>query len=274
MKVNSVQLAEFTLFYNSIRVNYTGAIATNPGGRNPSKEMPQNAIDNNISTKWLDFNKKALIVKFAKATLVSSYNFTTANDRAPERDPISWKIYGSNDGIIWVILDTVIKYNTPSGTITTTFQVNQSTPILTDFNIPTKTYGNPPFQITQPISNSSGAFSYTSSNLSVATISENTITIVGSGTSIITATQAATANYTSGTITTTFQVNQSTPTNPTIIETGNELLYFMNTNATYGDIEKSVTIPGNLTSLSEKALFTNNDNIKIIYSMLKNYVNP
>ena len=85
-------------------------------------------------------------------------------------------------------------------------------PTLSNFSIPTKTYGNNPFTIVPPTSDSSGSFSYTSSNTNVATISGNIVTIVGAGNSIITAIQAATASYRSGTISTTFTVNKSPTT--------------------------------------------------------------
>jgi alpha-tubulin suppressor-like RCC1 family protein len=98
-----------------------------------------------------------------------------------------------------------------SGTITTTFQVDKANPSISDFLIPTKTIGNSPFTITTPTSNSNGSFSYSSSNTSVATISGDTITIVGSGTTTITATQEATTNYTSGKIASSFQVSKLTP---------------------------------------------------------------
>jgi hypothetical protein len=143
-----------------------------------------------------------------------------------------------------------------------TFQANQVTPTITNFSIPTKIFGDVPFQITQPTSNSDGPFSYTSSNTSVATISDSTITIVGVGTSIITATQAATVNYTSGSTTTTFQVNQATPINPVIITNG--LLYFMNTSSTYAYITNSLEINYDLIASSYKVLTGNN--IKITNS--------
>lgn len=72
--------------------------------------------------------------------------------------------------------------------------------------IPKKTYGDAPFTITTPITNSPGSFTYTSSNASVATIVGNVITIVGAGTSTITAIQAASGNYASNTASTTLQV--------------------------------------------------------------------
>jgi hypothetical protein len=69
-----------------------------------------------------------------------------------------------------------------------------------------KAFGDEPFVITPPTSNSNGTFSYESSNQSVATISGNTVTIVGAGSTTITATQAATDNYSSGSISATFVV--------------------------------------------------------------------
>lgn len=146
--------------------------------------------------------------------------------------------------------------------IITTMQLQ--TPTITNFSIPTKIYGDTPFTITNPTSNSSGSFSYTSSNPSVATILGNTITILSYGNSIITATQSATDNYTSGTITTTFQVNQSTPTNPVIVNNSDELLYFMHTTSTYGNIINDSEINYHLTTPSCKTLTGNN--IKITKS--------
>jgi len=90
------------------------------------------------------------------------------------------------------------------------FQVNKLIPTISNFEIPVKTYGNIPFTIVSPTSNSPGLFTYTSSNTSVATISGNTITILGAGSSIIEATQAATDVYYSNTIMTNFNVLSKT----------------------------------------------------------------
>jgi uncharacterized protein YjdB len=146
--------------------------------------------------------------------------------------------------------------------IATTFQVNKSTPTITNFSIQSKTFGNAPFTINQPTSNSSGSFSYTSSDLSVATISGNTITIVGDGSLTITATQAGTTNYTEGQITTTFQVNQSTPTNPVIITNSNDFSYFMTTPSTYVNITNNLEINYDLIATSYKVLTGNDITIK------------
>jgi len=101
--------------------------------------------------------------------------------------------------------------NSTSATITTSLIVGRATTVITNFSVPAKAFGNAAFAITPPTTNSNGAFTYTSSNTDVATIVRNTITIVGVGSSTITAAQPNTANYTSGTISTTFEVGQGTP---------------------------------------------------------------
>jgi len=101
------------------------------------------------------------------------------------------------------------------------FFTNATLPTLSNFSIPAKLLTDAPFTITPPTSNSSGAFTYTSSNIGVATVSGNTITIVGGGTTTITATQAAAGAFASGSITANFTVsvgplntNAATPTKP------------------------------------------------------------
>ena len=92
------------------------------------------------------------------------------------------------------------------------FYVSNSEPVLTNFSIPNKASVDPDFTITPPTSNSSGAFSYISSNTSVATIvNGNQIHIVGGGSSTITANQAATGSFESGSITATFVVSYPAP---------------------------------------------------------------
>src|SRR5690349_7515388 len=56
---NSVQMAELQVFDDNGEITAIGA--TNPGGSNPGTETPPNIIDNNLGTKWLDFNKLSII---------------------------------------------------------------------------------------------------------------------------------------------------------------------------------------------------------------------
>jgi len=101
-----------------------------------------------------------------------------------------------------VYLDNIYFWKAPAAT---------GTPTITGFSVPAKLMGDAPFAITPPTSNSTGAFSYTSSNTAVATISGSTITVVGVGTSTITANQAAAGTYTTGSTTALFTVTYGPP---------------------------------------------------------------
>ncbi len=90
--------------------------------------------------------------------------------------------------------------------------VNAIAPTIGAFNAINKNFGDAPFALTAPTSNSAGTFSYSSSNTSVATIIGNTVTIVGVGTSTITATQSASGFYTVGTSTAVLTVSTTSYT--------------------------------------------------------------
>ena len=88
-------------------------------------------------------------------------------------------------------------------------------PILSNFTVVPRIFGASSFQLINPLSNNTNPaaiFTFESSNTSVATISERTVTIVHVGQTIITATQAATPGYTSAFITANFTVNVAPPT--------------------------------------------------------------
>jgi hypothetical protein len=97
--------------------------------------------------------------------------------------------------------------------VTATLAITQTMTVFsTTFTVPAKYTTSAPFTLTPPTSNNAtGAFSYTSSNLSVATIgigaNSNIVTLVGApGTSTITVTQAATATHTANSATATLVV--------------------------------------------------------------------
>ena len=77
----------------------------------------------------------------------------------------------------------------------------KTTPTLTGFSLSatSATYGDATLSIIPPTSASSGVISYTSSDKSVATVSGTRITIVGVGTTTITASQVADGNYNAAT---------------------------------------------------------------------------
>lgn len=109
-------------------------------------------------------------------------------------------------GSTTITLTQAANGNYTSGSTTATLTVNTIAPTLGGFANITKQMGDLPFTLTAPTSNSAGAFTYMSSNTSVATVSGNTVTLVSNGSTTITATQAANGNYTSGTKTLTLTV--------------------------------------------------------------------
>jgi len=79
-------------------------------------------------------------------------------------------------------------------------------PVFGPFTVPARNVGDAPFTLTPPTSTSSGAFTYTSSDSSVATISGSTVTVKGGGSAIITANQAADAAHSAGSTSATLTV--------------------------------------------------------------------
>jgi len=99
-----------------------------------------------------------------------------------------------------------------SATQTLTFTVKQAVPKLGAFTIGSKTFGNAEFAIEKPTSPSSGAFTYTSNDSKVIKISETgKASIEGAGTATITASQAASGNYSASSTTTEITVAKAAP---------------------------------------------------------------
>ena len=100
-----------------------------------------------------------------------------------------------------------------SRSVTGSLVVSLITPTIGTLTAPAKNFGDASFNLTAPTSDSSGAFTYTSSNTAVATVtSGGTVTVVGVGSTTITATQAATTNYTGGSVTASLVVSAIAPT--------------------------------------------------------------
>ena len=133
-----------------------------------------------------------------------AFTYTSANTSVATIAGNTVTILSIGSTVITASQAATSTYN--SGTITATLIVSKATPTITNFSIATKQFGDAPFTLTAPTSNSSGTFTYTSDNTSVATIAGNTVTVIGGGTTTITATQAETTNYTTATITATLTV--------------------------------------------------------------------
>ena len=109
-------------------------------------------------------------------------------------------IFIKNAGEVTVTALQTETDNYTEGRATALLRIPKLYPTITNFTIPTNTYKiGDTIELTDPSSNSAGAFSYSSSNTEVATISDKIITILQEESVVITVTQAATNNYTSGT---------------------------------------------------------------------------
>ncbi len=120
-----------------------------------------------------------------------------------------------------------------AGSITANLVVAKATPTLSGFNDLTRVFGDAPFNLVAPTSNSPGAITYSSSNPAVATVSGSTVTLVGAGSTALTASQVATANYEAGTATAQLLVTTAPPA----------LGAFADLNATFGDAPAILVAP-------------------------------
>ncbi len=120
--VEAVQISEFKL-YNSIKTyipKSVGISLSNPTGAQPYGYDINKIMDNTISTKWYDSNGPFIYYRIGGYFLIDMgtnyianqpyyYSWITAND-VPNRDPITWRIYGSNDNLKWKLLDSQTNY--------------------------------------------------------------------------------------------------------------------------------------------------------------------
>jgi hypothetical protein len=137
-------------------------------------------------------------------------------------------------GTVTISANQAAAGNYAAATSTASFNVGAETPTLAFATIPSHTYGDTPFTVSAT-SASSGAVTYTITS-GPATISGGTITIVGTGTVTLQASQAAAGNYTAATATTSFNVTSTIPT-----------ISFTVNSHTYGDTPFAVSATSNST---------------------------
>jgi hypothetical protein len=91
------------VYNNSSNVYITNHYPTS--NNSPAGEGAAQAFDNNPNTKYLNFDKKnaGVTVKLNVGRKVTGFTLTTANDFSG-RDPTSYKLYGSNDGVNWALV--------------------------------------------------------------------------------------------------------------------------------------------------------------------------
>jgi len=134
--------------------------------------------------------------------------------------------------------------NSPNyqGSATATLTIAKGAQTITFGPLPLKTVGNAPFTLTAT-STSGLAVSYSSSNLAVATINGATVTIVGAGTTTITASQGGDANYNAAsTVTQALTVNTSLPASgKTAVTIGSTTSYYDTVTAALAAIPAGAT---------------------------------
>jgi uncharacterized protein YjbI with pentapeptide repeats len=121
------------------------------------------------------------------------------------------RLIGSGSTTITAIQDICGNYS--SNSTSALLRVGATVPTLGTFTVSatTKTYGDAPFTLTPPTSNSNGAFTFTSSNSNIISISGTTATIVRGGTVTITASQDPSGSFTRTSVSTSFTVQPITP---------------------------------------------------------------
>lgn len=96
-------------------------------GENAPHEDKTKAFDNTADSKWLSFSASAWIAyDLQQAARLSSYSITSANDEA-RRDPRNWKLEGSNDGSIWVSIDSQSNQTFSQRKLRRVFNISPST---------------------------------------------------------------------------------------------------------------------------------------------------
>ena len=94
--------------WQTVNTNSNPVVISNiyPTSNNsPPGEGAANAFDGNPNTKYLNFDKAnaGVTVKLSQGRVVQKFTITTANDFSG-RDPTSYKLYGSNDGVTWTLI--------------------------------------------------------------------------------------------------------------------------------------------------------------------------
>jgi uncharacterized protein YjdB len=189
--------------------------------------QPEDCINANNDIQTVN-NELSFIPSFLTRTVADGSflipSYVTFNSPVPiiynSSNPAVATVLGNQVTIVGVVGITTITASQaasddgiyPSSVATIRFDVTLVTPSFGSFSVGSRDFGSVPFTLTPPTSNSSGAFSYSSSDPTIASIVGNVVTVVKAGTITITATQAAATIYTSKTVNASFVVNPIAPT--------------------------------------------------------------
>jgi hypothetical protein len=165
-----------------------------------------------LSTDLGSFNVPAKQLSSAPFELIpptssrqGSFSYQSSNPSVAVINGSTLTIVGIGTATITATQSDYQKYAEVS--TTANFSVTEFEPAtLGAFSVPSKFIGDTPFLLTAPTSNSTGTFTYTSSNLSVASVSGSMVTILSAGTTTITATQEKSNPYDTASVSATLDV--------------------------------------------------------------------
>ena len=100
-----LQLSELHYYNNGVWIPATATYSGSPDSE--SEHLGSNTNDNNQDTKYTApaSYSWALTYDFGSSRSLSAYNWATANDSAPSRNPTKWKVEGSSNGTTWTTID-------------------------------------------------------------------------------------------------------------------------------------------------------------------------
>ena len=118
-------------------------------------------------------------------------------------------VVGAGSATISAVQDACGNFTTRD--ISASLVVSPIAPTIGSLTVPAKNFGDASFNLTAPTTDSSGAFIYTSSDPTVASVTsiEGTVTILKVGNTTITATQDACGNFTQGSVSASLVVSAS-----------------------------------------------------------------
>ena len=147
----------------------------------------------------------------------SPFTFSTSSPNVLAVNATTGRVTVVGAGTATITVRQASSANYEAGSESLTVQIARATPTLSSFSAISKDYGDAPFTLTPPESNSPAPFTYESSNPSVASINSTTgvvtilnVTTVGSPVTL-TVRQAQTDNYAAITATTTLIIGRGTP---------------------------------------------------------------
>ncbi|MGN8067611.1 discoidin domain-containing protein [Mucilaginibacter sp. SG564] len=135
----------------STPTNLTLTVSKENSGGPGAAEGSLKLIDNNLNSKffvagydtgfWAQLN-------YPTAVVLKGYALTSGND-APDRDPKSWKLAGSNDGVVFTQLDVRTNESFPSRNQTKSYTFSNTTAYKYYRLYVTANNGSPDFQLSE-----------------------------------------------------------------------------------------------------------------------------